>query len=609
LSEKFMEMSPADFFYRNRDLAGFNNPTRAIYAALRELVENSLDACELYQIPPNIFLRVSGERNDSTTEESSATYRIRIMDNGSGIPPEYVPSAFGQILYGSKYTLRQVRGTFGLGGKMAILYGQITTHGQATIVTSTGVATLKDLSIGVDIDQDRKMVVVRLNSETMERRGLDRAVLQKDVEIKGCSVQVNEKTLFIRPEGEVDLKKMGERVAEIPVTVGINEFEISIDIQQNKPRVRRDLVEPNPNRWRGTIVEFSLEGDYVKAMPKVLEYLQQTAMLNPYAEITFTDPRGRLYRFERVTKTMPPPPRETLPHPYGCDVEILQRMITNTNCTSLVTFMTTNFHRVGEKTAKAFLAEAGLIKIRNENPSRKEDVIGDKSPKRLTPEEIVRIVQTMKSFKSFLPPDSSCLSPLGEELLGAGIKKELNPEFLAVEQRGASAYSGYPFIVEVAIAYGGNVPNSTGISLYRFANRIPLLYDEASDISRIVLNEQMNWRHYKVTPEMPVAVVVHICSTKIPYKTVGKEFIADRLEVAREIKNGVSGVARRLALFLTKKISVEHEKRRVDVFSRYLPKIAQFSADLAGEPKKADSDYVEMVRPLLRSLMRYGSEA
>ena len=61
MSERFQEISPADFFYRNRDLAGFNNPTRALYAAVRELVENSLDACELYQIPPDIFLRLSLE--------------------------------------------------------------------------------------------------------------------------------------------------------------------------------------------------------------------------------------------------------------------------------------------------------------------------------------------------------------------------------------------------------------------------------------------------------------------------------------------------------------------------------------------------------------------
>lgn len=607
-----MEMSPADFFYRNRDLAGFNNPSRAIYAAMRELVENSLDACELYQIPPILFLRISQEKNGPTSEESSAAYRIRIMDNGSGIPPEYVPSAFGQILFGSKYTLRQVRGTFGLGGKMAILYGQITTHGSAIIMTSTGVTTLKDLSLDIDLDQDRKMLVVRLNTDAMDRRGVDKDILLRDVVLDDCKIQVNEKTLFIKPENNSDLKNIRETVSQIPITVGINEFEISIDIQQNKPKVRRDIVKPNPNRWRGTIVEFSLEGDYYKAMPKILEYLRQTAMLNPYAEIIFIDPRGRLYRFEKATKMMPNPPKETLPHPYGCDVETLQRMINSTNCTSLITFMTTHFHRVGDKTAKAFLAETGLITIKDSgNPSSKgrEQIIGDKSPKRLTPDEIVRIVQTMRSFKSFLPPDSSCLSPLGEELLQAGIKKELNPEFLTVEQRGAAAYSGYPFIIEVAIAYGGDVPNFPDIGLYRFANRIPLLYDEASDISRIVMNEQINWRNYKVTADMPVAVVVHICSTKIPYKTVGKEFIADRPEVAREIKNGINSVARKLAIFLTKKISVEHEKRRVDVFARYLPKIAQFSAELAGEEKKPESEYVEIVKPLLRSLVKFGSEA
>lgn len=611
MSEKFMEMSPADFFYRNRDLAGFNNPSRAIYAALRELVENSLDACELYCILPNIFLRVSQEKNVHTSAEAGASYRIRIMDNGSGVPPEFVPSAFGQILFGSKYTLRQVRGTFGLGGKMAILYGQITTHGTAIIMTSTGVIPLKDLSLGMNVDQERKMLVVRLNTDALDRRGVDKNILQNDVVIEGCKVQVNDKTIFVKPDNEGDLKKIRDNLAELPISVGINEFEISIDIQHNKPKVLREVVKSNPSRWRGTIVEFSLEGNYYKAMPKVLEYLRQTAMVNPYAEIMFIDPKGRLYRFERATKTMPSAPKETLPHPYGCDVETLQRMIASTNCTSLVTFMTNCFHRVGNKTAKTFLAETGLIKIKNyKNPhgKAKDRVIGDKRPKRLTPDEIVRMVQTMRSFKSFLPPDSSCLSPLGEELLQAGIRKELNPDFLAVEQRGASAYSGYPFIIEVAIAYGGGVPNSSNIGLYRFANRIPLLYDEASDISRIVVNEQTNWRNYKVASDMPVAVVVHICSTKIPYKTVGKEFIADRPEVAREIKNAISSVARKLAAFLTKKISVEHEKRRVDVFARYLPKIARFSADLAGEQQKTESEYAEMVKPLLRSLVKIDSE-
>lgn len=507
MTERFTEISAADFFYRNRDLAGFNNPTRALYAAIRELLENSLDACELYRIPPKIYVRLSSE-GDSDDADGGVIYRLRVTDNGSGVPAEYVPSAFGQILFGSKYRLRQVRGTFGLGGKMAILYGQITTHSTAHIVSSVG-------------------------------------------------------------DGS------------------IHEFELRIDIQRNKPEVLKRKIHENKEKWKGTIVEFSLEGDYTKAMPKILEYLRQTAMVNPYAEITFVDPRGRLYLYESVTTKMPEPPSETEPHPYGCDVETIQRMINTTQCTTMISFMMEHFHRVGKKTAESFLKHVGIEE--------------DKSPKRLNSSDIVRIVQMMKpeNFKGFLPPDPSCLSPLGEELLETGIRKELNPEFIVVEQRSPQAYSGYPFIVEIGIAYGGEIPSGSGITLYRFANKIPLLYDEASDVTRKVMNTEINWRYYKITEDLPVAIIVHICSTKVPYKTVGKEFIADRPEIEREIKNGINSVARQLSHHLSKKISIEHETERINIFSKYLPKIAKFSTDLAGKKKIPD------VEPLIRSLAKY----
>jgi DNA topoisomerase-6 subunit B len=148
--------------------------------------------------------------------------------------------------------------------------------------------------------------------------------------------------------------------------------------------------------------------------------------------------------------------------------------------------------------------------------------------------------------------------------------------------------------VESAIAYGGEIPKRGDFVLYRFANRIPLLYDEASDVAYTVV-KSMNWRRYKVSPDMPIAVLVHICSTKIPYKTVGKEFIADRPEVKKEILNGVREAARKLQRFLAKREYVEKEKKRLSVFSKYLPKIAKFSTDLAGKEKEPD------IRKLLES--------
>jgi DNA topoisomerase-6 subunit B len=210
-------------------------------------------------------------------------------------------------------------------------------------------------------------------------------------------------------------------------------------------------------------------------------------------------------------------------------------------------------------------------------------------------------MQHLKKFKEFLPPDASCLSPLGEELLKAGIMKELNPEYLIVNQRKPATYAGHPFIIELGIAYGGDIPKRSSFIIYRFANKIPLLYDEASDVSYRVINA-MNWRRYKVSPDMPIAIVVHICSTKVPYKTVGKEFIADRPEVRKEVANAMREVSRQLQHFLSKREHVDREKRRLSVFAKYLPRIAEFSTTLAGKEKRPD------IEKLIKSVQKYGAE-
>lgn len=501
-STKFKEISPADFFYRNRDMAGFTNLTRSTYMVVRELVENSLDACENEMIKPDVIIKISILQSDGEKE----VLRISVQDNGSGVPADVVPMAFARILYGSKYTMKQNRGTFGLGGKMAYLYGQITTHEPLEVVTSTG----KDL----------------------------------------------------------------------------HAFKLMIDITNNKPIILEHKSKKNDTRWKGTIVSFSLEGNYTRASQKILEYIRQTAMVAPYANLTLIDPQYRMARFSRSTDIMPKPPNETLPHPYGVDVEMVRKMIADTRCNDMVSFMVKNFHRVGENTAKKFLRYVGV------SPSR--------NPKTLRDKEIVDFTRKLLSFEDFLPPDPNSLSPLGEELLKEGIKKELLPEFVAVESRKASAYSGHPFIVEVGIAYGGEIPQANKILLFRFANRIPLLYDESSDVSWKVVNERMNWRHYKIpTEEGRIAVIVHICSTKIPYKNVGKEYIADRPEIEREITSGLRTVARELSKYLSRQRAIGEERRRINVFEKYLPMIARFLANTCGHRKVPD------VSRLIREGIKY----
>ena len=534
VAEVFQEISAADFFYRNRDIAGFTSPSRSIYSTIRELVENSLDACETGGIPPDIYVRLSHE---SGPLDGPGTYIVRVEDNGIGIPSDVIPSAFGQVLYGSKYKLRQTRGTFGLGGKMALLYGQITTHSEAAITSSTGSKS---------------------------------------------------------------------RIAEVI---------LRIDIQQNKPIIIKNKTRTNKPHWQGTIIEFKTEADYSRAMPRILEYFKQTAIIVPYANITFVDPRGRLYKFLRGTTKVPPAPTETSPHPHGVDVETVQRMLKLTNAKSLQEFLRKQFQRIGDTTARNFLTYAGFSpeegsKRRRRKLSKKE--LEKSDPRNLSPADVVKLVNAMKTYEHFLSPDSTSLSPLGEDLLATGIKKELGitdqeietgSAFVTTLQRRPATYAGFPFIIEVGLASSKQIDMQGKILLFRFANKIPLLFDEASDVSWKVVDTEIDWRNYKVIPgETPLAVFIHVCSTKIPYKTVGKEFIADRPEVEHEILNAIREVGRNLRLYLSKREHLTQEKRRLDVFEKYLPKVAQFSTKLAKEKREPD------IKPLLKGVIKYGAE-
>ena len=502
---EYQSISPADFFYRNREIAGFSNPSRATYTAVRELIENSLDACESRIVPPNIFLRITEVDDHKNTETN--IYILRVEDNGTGVPAEHVPMAFGQVFYGSKYELKQARGTFGLGGTMAVLYGQITTHKPVQITSSTG----------------------------------------------------------------------GE----------IHEFTMNIDIQNNRANIIKHNIKANPTKWQGVAIELQMDGDYSRIMYRLIEYLKQTAMVVPYADITYVDPKGRLYKFERGTSKMPPLPESVLPHPHGVDVETFRRLIANKKAKNMKQFMMENFQGVGAITAERFLDLAQV------NPNM--------NPKKLAPEDIVRIVRTTKEYTDFKRPIASCLSPIGEELLETGITKELGlteEDYIQVVTRKPSTYLGYPFIVEAAVATGKTIrkTHGPGITIYRFANRIPLLFDESSGVIWKAANKNINWKTYSVESDTPLVIAVHVCSTKIPYKSVGKEFMADQPEVEKEITNAIREASRGVRSYIRRRSRLQRERRRLNIFAKFLPKIAEFSAKLA------ERDELPNVEPLLEAV-------
>jgi DNA topoisomerase VI, B subunit len=479
----FKEISPSEFFYQHRELAGFSNPARALYSAIRELVENSLDACDGYGILPDVLIRIT-EKEPSPSDIKE--FEIYIKDNGIGIPPERLPRALGKVFYGSKFTLKQSRGTFGMGGTMSILYAQITTNKPLRVWSNTG------------------------NGET-------------------------------------------------------HYFELMIDIENNKPMVLKHK-KFSPENWRGTAIKINMLGDYVRSSQKIQEYFRRLALFTPYANIVFEDPNGEVFAFKRSVDKVPPPPREVQPHPKGVDLELLRRVVQRSTSKTALSLLTNSFQRVGRKTALE------ILKMANVDPNKR--------PSELKMEEMMNIINAMKTYEKFLPPDPSCLSPLGKELIGEGIKKELNPQFVYALSRKPSSYEGYPFIVEAAVASD----KTPGIKVLRYANRIPLLYDEKSDVVWKLLNEEIDLKRYKIDEDEPVMILTHICSTKVPYKTVGKEFVADIPEVEKEMKLALQKVLREYSLFIGKKVKIEAQKKKKNVYELYLPMIAKFAA-LLGETK------------------------
>ncbi|ABK77416.1 DNA topoisomerase VI, subunit B [Cenarchaeum symbiosum A] len=239
---------------------------------------------------------------------------------------------------------------------------------------------------------------------------------------------------------------------------------------------------------------------------------------------------------------------------------------------TLTTFLTKRFQRVGPGTAAKFAGFAGL------KPERRLGSMAN--------QELVKLSESLQKFTDFLPPDPTCLAPLGAGPLEKGMLKFFEPDFAAVVQRPASAYSGFPFVVEMGVAYGGGI-SVKGPKVYRFANRIPLLYDEGSDVVLKVAGD-MDWRRYSVGHDPPLVIVSHICSTRIPYKTVGKENVADRPEIEREIRLGMQFILRKLSSYMKKKGRSEMAQKRANLYSKYIPLIAQFCTELAGRPKEPD---------------------
>ena len=593
IKETFSQISPSEFFYRNRDLAGFSNPTRSLYTSVREFVENALDACDQKGVLPDVHLSIKAV---DTEQPDPKSYILSVKDNGPGIEPKHVPLAFGTVLYGSKFGLKQARGMFGLGATMAILYGQITTNKPVTVKSCADGKTQDEFVMLLDI-QKNKPIIQKHTTKEASKTGLSVSIiLEGDYSKAGIKIRdYVAQTSLITPYASITFEEpSGEKfhypriVKEMPTPPTIiKPHPHGIDVET----IRRMMVDTHyqiPVVDNKMIAKVRSELGLQKKNPNskvILEKAQKkwSGLSRPVriviAMISFLD-----MDFEKLSKIriddLDVPNKkltywdfgDSQSHVIELDPETpYYKQIANTVAgDTLHSFLTKRFQRVGPTTANKF-AEFAKFK-----PEKR---IGS-----MTNEDLVRLADSLQKFEEFLSPDPSCLAPLGEEPLSKGIMKFFNPEFASVIQRTASAYSGFPFIIEMGIAYGGDIPPK-GLQVYRFANRIPLLYDEGSDVVLKVVNE-VDWSRYKIKGDPPLVIVSHICSTRIPYKTVGKENVADRPEIERELKNALQYLARKLAVHMSRQGMADMAKKRANLYSKYIPLIAQFVTELSGNKKE-----------------------
>ncbi|NLN71840.1 MAG: DNA topoisomerase VI subunit B [Thermoplasmatales archaeon] len=356
-------------------------------------------------------------------------------------------------------------------------------------------------------------------------------------------------------------------------------MDIVIDTKSNRPIVSNEAAFSWENKDSGTRIEYFTRGRYISGKQSIFEYLKNTAIVNPHAKITFVDPDGKTFVFERATDTLPVKSKEIKPHPEGLEIGDLQKMSQATHQKSVRAFLINDFSRVTARIADE------IFKITGIKPEKK--------PSNLTRDECKDIVNAIADVK-IMAPQTDCLSPIGDTLIKKGLMHVLDgmrPEYYAPPvTRAPKAVNGNPFTVEVGIVYGGDIPSEGQVTVLRFANRVPLLYQAgACAITKAI--SDVDWRRYgleqrggKGIPFGPAIILVHVASTKVFFTSEGKEAIADLSEITEEIGLALRLCGRNLKSHLRKRERREHTRAKFEIVQIILPELAKRSADFLNKP-------------------------
>ncbi len=355
-------------------------------------------------------------------------------------------------------------------------------------------------------------------------------------------------------------------------------LDLAIDTQKNQPRiVAEDLVLWD--RPHGTRVELVLKARYIRGRQSPYEYLRGTAIVNPHARIVLVEPDGTRVTFERAAQEMPPLAKETAPHPYGLELGELGYHLKATRRPTLGEFLSKDLAGVSPRAAREIFEKCAL------RPTR--------PPSSIQGEEQERLLAALHEV-SLVAPTADCLSPIGAVLIKRGLRNvlgELRPEFYAPPvSRPPKVRGGFPFMVEVGLVYGGGLPPDQPIQILRFANRVPLLFQQGACAITTAISG-IDWRRYGLEqkggsgiPSGPAVILVHVASTKIPFTSEAKEAIAEDPEIDKELTLTIQAAARHLKAHISRMSRREFASDKFAIIQRILPKLAEKTSHLVGKP-------------------------
>ncbi len=519
---RYDKKAESEFFVDNSALAGFTTE-RILYMAVRELIENSLDSCETGHILPKISLSLK------LLDVSNDLWMITCQDNGIGIPSDKVPIAVCSFLTSGKYVEKQQRGLFGVGLKMIAAFSTKDTIHPLKVWSKSIEESLEYyFALRTDISTNKPIVLAK--------------------------------------------KLIKSEESEIEADSG---FKVEAVLHAKLSPITRNNIKN-----------------------KINEYISQTSIVNPYAIIEYETDEGKV-RFERRTEVMPQPAKEVLPHPADMDLQTLKKAIMSfmNQKTTLQGILSTSFQKMSSEKAKEIIGKAG---------------VENKPADKYNENELIEIVKVCK-YINFQQANTDHLSPIGEQILTTGMTSEytiittketlpkeastpeiqrpqiaakiLKPALVAYASR-TCVINNRPTVVECGIAYGGDIPS---FKLYRFANKIPLLYDEGSDVAREVVSEveinkmgiskkeaKAQFANGEIKSDravelLPIHTFFHICSTKIPYKTAGKESIASEGELKKHMKFCLSELYRKVSAQIRKELRMKEAQGRLNLYKYYIP--------------------------------------